>query len=221
MLPVTASGELNTAFMESEIARIENETLDYATRLLQERYDDLVTTVTLRGGELEGREWADFFIDDLFELQPGKSKGLNHLKVTGGIDGIQYLGATNRNNGVLAFVKPVSSQIQLGNAIAFIRNGEGSMGYSIYKGTPFIATSDITAGYNDNLNRFNGNFIVSVADRARGKYNFGYKRSDKRLKKERLTLIRHPNGQPDWDAMSNYAQAQETLVLMRQLFRLG
>lgn len=50
MLPVTASGELNTAFMESEIARIENETLAYATRLLQEHYDDLVTTVTLRGG---------------------------------------------------------------------------------------------------------------------------------------------------------------------------
>lgn len=50
MLPITVSGELNTAFMESEIARIENETLDYATRLLQERYDNLVTTVTLRGG---------------------------------------------------------------------------------------------------------------------------------------------------------------------------
>lgn len=50
MLPITVSGELNTAYMESEIARIENETLDYATRLLQERYDELIATITLRGG---------------------------------------------------------------------------------------------------------------------------------------------------------------------------
>lgn len=41
--------------------------------------------------------------------------------------------------------------VQKGNCIAFIRNGEGSMGYSVYKVEDFIATSDMTLGYNEHL----------------------------------------------------------------------
>ena len=60
------------------------------------------------------------------------------------------------------------------------------MGFSIYKAEDFIATSDISVGYSEKLNREIGLFITTVADRIRGKYNFGYKRSDTRLKKEKL-----------------------------------
>ena len=41
------------------------------------------------------------------------------------------------------------------------------MGYSIYKKEDFIATSDITFGYNENLNPYVGMFITTVADKVR------------------------------------------------------
>ena len=91
-----------------------------------------------------------------------------------------------------------------GNCIAFIRNGEGSMGYSIYKKESFIATQDISVGYNEKLNEYSAKFITTIADRVRGKYTFGYKRNQTRLKKEILTLPIDKNGDPNWSYMENF-----------------
>lgn len=151
---------------------------------------------------LEDKIWDTFEIGKLFKLQTGKSKGLNHLEKT--TNGINYLGATNRNNGVLCQVKGQNDLTQQGNCIAFIRNGEGSMGYSVYKTENFIATSDITVGYADFLNRNTGLFITTVADKVRGKYNFGYKRSDTRLKKEKILLPINSENEPDYEYMEQY-----------------
>ncbi len=128
--------------------------------------------------DLKNKKWGEFEIGSLFELSQGKSKGLNHL--TKKNTGINYLGATSLNNGVLCQVVEDKQFVHKGNAIAFIRNGEGSMGYSVYKAESFIATSDISVGYNPKLNRFIGTFITTVADKVRGKYNFGYKRSERK-----------------------------------------
>lgn len=148
-------------------------------------------------------------------LVPGKSKGLNHIRKS--IDGISYLGATNQNNGVLCFVEYNSASVQKGNCIAFIRNGEGSMGYSVYKAEDFIATSDMTLGYNSHLNKYVGTFITTIADRARGKYNFGYKRSASRLGKEVLTLPSDENGNPDWVYMENYMKNLESELITKYI----
>lgn len=156
---------------------------------------------------LTEKSWDTFKIGELFELQQGKSKGLNHLPQSK--TGINYLGATRQNNGVLCQVRQVDNIVQKGNCIAFIRNGEGAMGYSIYKAEDFIATSDISVGYNQYLNRYNGIFISTVADRARGKYNFGYKRSGKRLANEKILLPTNSDGQPDYEYMENYMRKKE------------
>ena len=129
---------------------------------------------------------------------------MNHLQSNS--YGISYLGATNRNNGVVDFVQPTRNMVQEGNCIAFIRNGEGAMGYSIYKAESFIATADITIGYAPFLNEYTGFFITTVADKVRGKYNFNYKRSDARLKKELLQLPIDKNGLPDWEYMEEYSK---------------
>ena len=109
--------------------------------------------------------------------------------------------------------------IQKGNSIAFIRNGEGSMGFSIYKAEDFIATSDISVGYSEKLNREIGLFITTVADRIRGKYNFGYKRSDTRLKKEKLKLPIDEKGQPDYVYMENFIKKIEFEKLTKYIER--
>ena len=163
-----------------------------------------------------GVKWNNFLIRDIFPtLIAGKSKGLNHIKKSD--KGISYLGATNQNNGVLCFVNREDSLIQKGNCIAFIRNGEGSMGYSVYKAEDFIATSDMTLGYNRHLNRYTGTFITTIADRVRGKYNFGYKRSASRLSKEVISLPVDNDGFPDWDYMETYMRNIESVQILKYL----
>ena len=84
------------------------------------------------------------------------------------------------------------------------------MGYAVYKSEDFIATSDMTLGYNPNLNRYTGTFITTIADRIRGKYNFGYKRNAARLAKEILTLPVTNEGEINWKYMEAYLREKET-----------
>lgn len=214
ILPATQTGEIDFAFMSSFMKEIEQDILNTTLKVFKNR--ESVNKCKHRGGVI----WKNFLIRDLFPiLVPGKSKGLNHIEKVE--NGISYLGATNQNNGVLCFVTANKDLVQKGNCIAFIRNGEGSMGYSVYKAEDFIATSDMTLGYNENLNKYIGTFITTVADRIRGKYNFGYKRSATRLVKEVLTLPVDKNGQPYWEYMENYMRNIENPQIFNYFKTLG
>ena len=194
-LPVNEAGEPDYDYMEAYIQAIEEKIL--------QNYRQFVQSVESAPVEpLKNKIWRPFLISELFRLETGKAKGLNHLEEDE--RGISYLGATNRNNAVLSFVRPVEELIQRGNCIAFIRNGEGSIGYSVYKREDFIATSDITCGYADFLNEYVGMFITTVADKVRGKYNFNYKRSETRLRQEKLMLPINDAGEPDFDYMAAF-----------------
>lgn len=210
-LPVDSYGKPHWQFMEDYIKQEQKvqvqKIIDYCESKMLKTAFDLVS--------LEDVEWKDYKIGELFRFERKPSKGLNHLNSKR--DGISYLGATNRNNGVLDFVEEKEDLVYEGNAIAFIRNGEGSMGYSIYKKEPFIATQDISVGYNENLNQHNAMFITTVADRVRGKYNFGYKRNQQRLEAEILQLPADSNGNPHWEYMSKFMQNIEAEKLDKVL----
>lgn len=62
-----------------------------------------------------------------------------------------------------------------GNCIIFICNGQGSVGYANYMDVDFIGTTDIVAGYNDNLNEYTGIFLATIYSQERPKYSFGRK----------------------------------------------
>ena len=207
-LPVTDDDTPDYEYMENYVRAVEEEIL--------QRYREFVSIANAaQVPPLKEKVWRAFFIGDLFRLETGKAKGLNHLEQDE--NGISYLGATNRNNAVLTFVKPVENLIQRGNCIAFIRNGEGSVGYSVYKSEDFIATSDITCGYADFLNEFVGIFITTVADKVRGKYSFNYKRSETRLRREKLMLPVNEAGEPDFEYMENYVRNIEAEQYRRYL----
>lgn len=207
LLPTNTEGEPDYKFMEHYMRYKEQEKIGNFKNYIAKRIEKVKDFREVE--PLVEKEWKEFNIGKLFKLHQGKSKGLNHLEKS--ISGINYLGATNSNNGVLACVSPDRNEklIQAGNCIAFIRNGEGSMGFSVYKSESFIATSDISVGYSEHLNREVGLFITTIADKIRGKYNFGYKRSDTRLKKEIIQLPIDKYGQPDYDYMENYIKKLE------------
>lgn len=204
MLPTSGDGQPDWQFMEAFIKQKEEKKIAELT----DYYGSRALSLMLQTANLKGIEWKNFEVNKLFSFESKPSKGLNHLeKCSEG--GINYVGATNRNNGVVEYVVNDDRLTYRGNAIAFIRNGEGAMGYSIYKAEDFIATQDISVGYNENLNKYNGLFISTVADRIRGKYNFGYKRNQHRLNKEKLCLPVNSEGQPDWQFMEGFMRQIE------------
>ena len=216
LLPTTPQGKPDYAFMEAFMRKKEQEKQEKFQNYLKKRIEEVKDFKETE--PLEQKEWGEFEIGDLFnKIHQGKSKGLNHLRKSK--NGINYLGATNSNNAVLTYVeeKDNKKMVQDGNCIAFIRNGEGSMGFSVYKAENFIATSDISVGYSKKLNREIGLFITTVADRVRGKYNFGYKRSDSRLKKEKLRLPINNAKEPDYEYMVNYIKKLEYRKLSNYL----
>ena len=120
--------------------------------------------------KLSDREWQQFKLASIFKIENCKCS-----KVSGLQKGtIPYVGATNRNNGVMNFVKADKKLITKGNCLAFICDGEGSVGYSIYKSEDFIGSTTVKVGRNKNLNKYNATFITTIADTVRSKYNFGY-----------------------------------------------
>ena len=84
-------------------------------------------------------KWGNFTIGDLFDIVSGRCSNASELEQDS--EGVPYVGATNRNNGVMSFVKPVDDLIMNGNCIAFVKQGEGSVGYSMYKQENFIAAT--------------------------------------------------------------------------------
>lgn len=219
LLPINKKGDPDYLFMEQFMLQKEQEKITKFKNYIKSRIEEIKDFKEVK--QLNEKEWGNFEIGKLFKLNPGKSKGLNHLKKS--LQGVNYLGATNLNNGVLSYVQKegIEKMIQKGNCIAFIRNGEGSMGYSIYKAESFIATSDISVGYSDKLNREIGLFITTNADRIRGKYNFGYKRSDTRLKKEKIQLPVNSKNEPDYEYMENYIKKIEFDKLTKYIQRIN
>ncbi len=211
MLPINDNGEIHWEYMRTHM---KSKYLK-SKNLFRYKLNNDITDYR----NLNDIRMKEFAIEEVFPIIiSGKSKGLNHLKKGGNMP---YLSATNRNNGVSEFIvidsPEVEKMVQKGKCIAFIRNGVGSIGYSIYKEEDFIATSDISVGYNKNLNKYTGTFITTIADKVRNKYSFGYKRSPARLKKERLLLPVNENDEIDWIFMEQYMKRIENSIIEKQL----
>lgn len=207
MLPVTDSGEPDYGYMAECTQQKREAMLKKYCAYAEECIMKLREPIKIPS--LEEKEWAPFLITSLFSsIVPGKGKGLNHLrKVSDG--GINYIGATNRNNGVLCYIEENDrsrSMILDGNCIGFIKNGDGSAGFAIYKAEPFVSTSDVLYGYADWLNKFTGLFFVTAQDMIENKYSHGYKRNKDHLASDKVMLPVNASGAPDYEYMEQYAK---------------
>jgi hypothetical protein len=148
-------------------------------------------------------KWGDFRIADLFPtLQTGKA---NQGMLTEGNDCF-YVGAKKEDNGVMIHCAYDSDLVQKGNCIIFICNGQGSVGYANYMDVDFIGTTDIVAGYNEELNQYNGLFIATILCQERPKYSFGRKWKT-HLRNTVIKLPQTAEGTPDWRFMEQYIKA--------------
>lgn len=154
---------------------------------------------------LNDRNWRAFQVKHLFRVEKCKCSNASKLKK----GNFPYVGATNRNNGVLSFVEKKNKLITKGNCIVFICDGQGSVGYSIYKKEDFIGSTTLKVGYNEHLNRYTAIFLVSALDKNKQIYSYGYKRKDNRLLNERIMLPVDENNNPDYQFMEDYVKELE------------
>ena len=108
----------------------------------------------------------------------------------------------------MSFVDADSKKTK-GNCIVFICDGQGSIGYSVYKESDFVGSTTLKVGRYPGINRYNANFIVSALDKNRVIYNYGYKRTENRLKNETIFLPVDNKGRPDYLFMEEYTKLLE------------
>ncbi len=155
--------------------------------------------------QLSDREWKKFKVKDIFIVEKCKCSNVSSL----GVGNFPYVGATNRNNGIMCFVEKKEKWITKGNCIVFICDGQGSVGYSMYKAEDFIGSTTLKAGRNTHMNKQSAQFLVSALDKNRSIYSYGYKRNTNRLSNETIILPIDENGNPDYDFMEAYIREQE------------
>lgn len=154
---------------------------------------------------LNDREWKAFKVKDIFLIEKCKCSSVSTLKP----GDFPYVGATNRNNGIMSFVEKKDKLTTKGNCIVFICDGQGSVGYSIYKKEDFIGSTTLKVGRSEHLNRYTAQFLVSALDKNRPMYSYGYKRNENRLSNESIMLPTAKNGQPDYAFMEQYIRERE------------
>ncbi len=152
---------------------------------------------------LDSSEWGEFKLGDVFKLVNCKCSNATNL-----IEGkdLYYIGAKKNDNGVMKKVAYESELITKGNCIIFICDGQGSIGFSNYMNIDFIGSTTLTAGYNKNLNKYIGMFLVTILDLERPRYSYGRKYRNSLSE----TIIKLPITReklPDWSFMENYIKA--------------
>ncbi|MBR3963465.1 MAG: restriction endonuclease subunit S [Oscillospiraceae bacterium] len=152
---------------------------------------------------LDVENWKAFTIGKLFKLENGKA---NQGMLEDGNECF-YVGAKKDDNGVMVHCAKDEALLQKGNCIIFICNGQGSVGYANYMDVDFIGTTDIVAGYNENLNEYNGLFIATVLCQERPKYSFGRKwKTHLRNTEIKLPIKYNPDGTHYFDASKKYSE---------------
>lgn len=90
-----------------------------------------------------------------------------------------------------------------GNALVFIKTGEGSVGLTLYKAEDFIPHKNVYIGYNVSLNKYIGLFIATMYNKQKFIYNYGYGLNQLRVKRRKI-LLPSKNNSPDYEFMERY-----------------
>ncbi|MDD4141911.1 MAG: restriction endonuclease subunit S [Bacteroidales bacterium] len=149
---------------------------------------------------METKNWKWFRYDEIFEIKKGK-----RLTKADMIEGkINYIGATDSNNGITAKISN-SEQIHGGNLITVSYNG--SIAEAFYQIEPFWATDDVNVLYPKfELNRFIALFLCSLIQKEKYRFNYGRKWDKETMEQSAIKLPIDKNNNSDWQWIENYVK---------------
>ena len=165
------------------------------------KFDKRALTPSL--ANIDITKWKWFAIKDIFPIIE-KCKCSNATELLEDGTDIAYIGAKKSDNGVMRYVKYDSTLITKGNCIVFIGDGQGSVGYCIYQPNDFIGSTTLVAGYNEYMNKYVAQFLITILDLERYRYSFGRKYNKSAITNTKIKLPAKTDGNPDWDFMETY-----------------
>ncbi|MBL0315685.1 MAG: restriction endonuclease subunit S [Flavobacteriales bacterium] len=149
-----------------------------------------------KGFSLKFDSWEHFSLEDLFVIHKGKRL----TKADRGVGGTYFIGSSDSNNGITAFVG--HGPVFEGNTITV--NYNGSVGEAFYQPHPFWASDDVNVLYpRFEMNKYIGLFITTVIRLEKFRFNYGRKWEIQKCVCNKI-LLPSKKGKPDFEYMEKY-----------------
>ena len=148
--------------------------------------------------------WRPFFIEEIFEIKPGR-----RLTKAEMIDGdTPFIGASDSNNGVTAFVGNDNDSADE-NFLSVSYNG--SVCQCFYQPYRCLCSDDVKRFHLKNRagNKYIYLFLATSIKQQKDKYNYGYKFNEARMRRQKILLPVTDDGSPDYEFMENYMRRVE------------
>lgn len=163
--------------------------------------------------KLTDREWKTFFIDDHLLVRSGQR--LTKADMKPGY--IPFIGASDSNNGVTAFVSNENESTD-SNVLGVNYNGSVvETFYHPYKATFSDDVKRVSIKNLDANDKYTLLFLKQCILQQKLKYAYGYKFNAERIKRQKILLPISNDGTPDWEFMADYMREQEKLMLEKVL----
>lgn len=145
-------------------------------------------------------DWGTFLLGELFDIRKGKR--LTRVKMTAG--NTPYVGASDKNNGITAWIgqDPIHSAGTI--TVAY----DGSVGEAFYQHKDYWASDAVNVLYpNFEMTPEVALFIAAIIRREKYRFSYGRKWHLERMRESRISLPTTPDGTPDIGAMSAIVQS--------------
>ncbi|MFN8366535.1 MAG: restriction endonuclease subunit S [Candidatus Kapaibacterium sp.] len=210
LLPVNSNGSPDYVFMENFIRLREIEKYERYKSILTERIETLKNFRDYV--PLNQKEWGEFFIEEIFNIKPGKR--LTKANMKKGL--IPFIGASDSNNGITNYVANNNTSLDA-NVLGV--NYNGSVVENFYHPYKALFSDDVKRL---SLKQVQGNefiylFIKTVILKQKSKFQYAYKFNETRMVRQKILLPVDKAGLPDYDYMENYVKKLEFEKLTKYL----
>lgn len=167
---------------------------------------------------LGDRKWREFKISEVFVVSGTVTTHPSKLIPNGDTPRITCAAT---NNGLENFYS--NKPTEKGNVLTVDSATDGCVNYQI---KDFIATDHVEKltfahSHSHKFNKHIALFIKQCIDTGiDGKYGYGYKFSQTRIKKQYIMLPATANGQPDWQFMEDFMRQKEQQILKPTIEKL-
>lgn len=151
------------------------------------------------------QDWAEFVIEDIVDIKSGVRLTKDDQKE----GSTPFIGATEYNNGVTAYVSNINNSLD-SNVIGV--NYNGAVVESFYHPYKALFSDDVKRIELKNTsyqNKYVYLFLITMIEMQKKKYMYSYKFNAKRMSKQKILLPINSIGNPDWQFMENYMKQIE------------
>ena len=165
---------------------------------------------------LNEKIWRAFFIEEIFDIFPGKR--LTKAEMIAG--DVPFIGASDSNNGVTAFVGNENNSADE-NFLSVSYNG--SVCECFYQPCRCLCSDDVKRFHLKNRagNKYVYLFLASSIKQQKSKFNYGYKFNEARMRRQKIFLPVNDEGAPDFEYMEAYAKNLEAEKYRKYLEHLN